>query len=114
MLADVTPKSMTGVYVLVSALALMALSLAGGAVTAVRAATQDDPGCEHPPASVSYSESTMRALRARRDVWGETLLHSSGGLTYSGARRFLAPLLLAQGKGRPLTESGFHYAAFSI
>src|SRR6266540_448102 len=102
------------VYVLVSALALVVSSLAGGAATAGRAAGQNEDSCERPTASVSYSEATMRALRARRDVWGEKLLHSSGGPTYDGARRFLAPLLLAQGKGRPLTASGFHYAALSI
>ncbi len=54
-----------------------------------------------------------RALRARQDVWGDELLRAPGGPTYAGARRYLAPLLLARADGgTPLTDSGVYYLAF--
>ena len=57
--------------------------------------------------------NVARALRAKRDVWGDQLLRAPGGPTYAGARRYLAPLLLARaGGGTPLTDSGVYYLAF--
>jgi hypothetical protein len=66
-----------------------------------------------PPLTGAYTGRVMRALRARRDIWGEQMLGAPQGPTYAAASRFLHPLLLARAPGkRPLTESGVHYAAF--
>jgi hypothetical protein len=55
-----------------------------------------------------------RALRAKRDLWGQELLSSADGPTYEGVRRYLPPLLYGRAaKQTPLTESGVHYVAFS-
>ena len=63
--------------------------------------------------SAQYLAHVDRALRSGRDLWGEALVSSPEGPTYEGARRYLSPLLFAKGpKGRPLTDSGFHYVAF--
>jgi hypothetical protein len=89
-------------------LALLALTLLPGAGAAGAETPAGCPGRPPAPADV------MDALRARRDVWGEELLHAPGGPTYAAARRHLGPLLLAGGpKQRPLTGSGFHYVAFT-
>lgn len=93
------------------AAAAVAVACAGGAATGGRAA----PECAQARADAAYSGEVMRALRARKDVWGEQLLAAPGGPTYAGARRFLSPLLFAGGPGqRPLTTSGFHYVPFSL
>jgi poly(3-hydroxybutyrate) depolymerase len=92
----------------VGAIALVATSLVATSGAA-------RPGCLPPQASPSYSAMVMRALRARRDVWGEELLRSDVGVTSAGARRFLAPLLGAGAPGqRSLTHSGFYYLAMSM
>jgi hypothetical protein len=71
------------------------------------------PQCALPRADDAYVAATLRVLRARRDLWGEQLLRAPEGPTYDAARRLLAPLLLAQDEGQPLTTSGFHYLAFA-
>jgi hypothetical protein len=70
--------------------------------------------CHQPALSGTYMHRIARALRARRDVWGERLLASPSGPTLEGASRYLKPLLMARAaNGRPLTESGVHYAPFA-
>jgi hypothetical protein len=70
--------------------------------------------CRPQLASSALARSVAHALAAKRDVWGNALLAAPNGPTYAGAKRYLPPLLLARGpRGRPLTESGFHYVAFT-
>jgi hypothetical protein len=69
-----------------------------------------------PRAALSHDGAVRidRALRAKRDVWGEALLAAPEGPTYEGAHRLLPPLLLAKAAGQTrLTASGVHYLAFS-
>ena len=80
-------------------LGVVAATTAPGAVNAVE--------CALPRADDAYAAATRRVLRARRDLWGDQLLRAPAGPTYDAARRLLAPLLLAQDEGRPLTASGF-------
>ncbi len=71
-------------------------------------------GCAPPRASGAYTGSTLAALRAHTDLWGNRLLAAPGGPTYAGARRYLRPLLYARGAGgRPLTASGVYYLPFA-
>jgi hypothetical protein len=78
------------------------------------AATIRAPGCPEPRLSSRYVKRVNRALRSRRDSWGQRLLEAPNGPTYERARRFLTPLFLARKRnGRPLTESGAHYTHFS-
>jgi hypothetical protein len=61
-----------------------------------------------------YVRRVERALRARKDVWGQELLATPGGPTYDGVRRYLKPLLLAKAANRRrLTESGVYYVPFA-
>jgi hypothetical protein len=70
--------------------------------------------CRQPGLTSRYVRRVNGALRSRRDVWGNALLAAPGGPTYDRARRFLTPLLLARAaRGKPLTESGVHYAHFT-
>ena len=70
--------------------------------------------CPRARLSSRYVKRVGRALRSRRDSWGETLLAAPDGPTYERAQRFLTPLLLARAKnGRLLTDSGVHYTHFS-
>ncbi len=66
------------------------------------------------PSLGGVSEQGIRAaLASGRDAWGERLLDAPQGPTLAGARRFLAPLLLARGPGQtPLTDSGVYYVPF--
>ena len=89
---------------------LASLLPAAGSVGSQRSATCPVEGRD--PALAAQIDS---ALRAGRDVWGETLLASPEGPTYAGASRFLPPLLLARAAGRTrLTASGVHYVPFSL
>jgi hypothetical protein len=74
---------------------------------------QASPACRQPELTESYVHRVTRALRARRDLWGDSLLAAPHGPTHAGAARYLKPLLFPRAvNGRPLTESGVHYAAF--
>lgn len=67
--------------------------------------------CPQPRVTSSYSSRVFRALRSKRDVWGNAMLAAP---TYEGARRRLAPLLLARApEKRRLTASGVYYLPFS-
>ena len=82
-----------------------------GAAEGGRLAT---PACPGTDASGAYASSTLGALRAQTDVWGNRLLAAPGGPTYAAARRYLKPLLLARGPGgKPLTASGVYYLPFA-
>jgi hypothetical protein len=71
------------------------------------------PACS-PPVDRRAAAQVERALRAKRDVWGEELLATAAGPTFDGVRRYLPPLLYARAaKQTRLTESGVHYVAFS-
>jgi len=85
------------------------LSGAAGAGRAAGAA------CVERRATPAYAEHVDRALRARRDLWGERLLAAPDGPTYAAASRYLAPLLYARGRGgRALTRSGVYYIPFAM
>lgn len=72
------------------------------------------PACPSARAGGAYTSSTLAALRARTDVWGNRLLAAPGGPTYAAARRYLRPLLFARGPGgKPLTASGVYYLPFA-
>jgi hypothetical protein len=91
-----------------------ACALAAGASAAGQAPPQAVKACAPPPLSQAYVQRVDAALRARRDVWGNELLASKAGPTYEGAARYLNPLLRAKAaQGKPLTESGAYYVAFS-
>jgi hypothetical protein len=98
------------------AVAVVGLAATVGSSAALTAASrnaQTSVPCHQPELTESYVHRVTRALRARRDVWGDSLLAAPHGPTYAGAARYLKPLLLARAaNGRPLTESGVHYAAF--
>ncbi len=71
-------------------------------------------GCPRERVSSRYAKRVDRALRSRRDSWGEQLLAAPNGPTYEGARGYLTPLFLARTKkGQLLTRSGAHYTHFS-
>lgn len=90
------------------------LLLAACAIAAAPAAATPPGACAEQRAGAGHSREVGRALRARRDLWGEALLKAPGGPTYSAARRYLPPLLYARAPGkRPLTESGVYYLPFA-
>jgi hypothetical protein len=71
-------------------------------------------GCPEARLSSRYLSRVNRALRSRRDRWGEALLAAPDGPTFERAQSYLTPLMLARTRnGRPLTESGVHYTHFS-
>jgi hypothetical protein len=95
---------------LVCAGALLILFLGGSAGSA----TVPVP-CSGPPPAPGYAKSVRQALLAKRDLWGDRLLRAPNGPTYEAARRYLEPLLYAEGRGgRPLTASGVYYLPFSL
>jgi hypothetical protein len=94
------------------------VTLTIGAATTASAVTARDArpagSCRQPTLSGTYVHRIASALRARRDLWGERLLASRNGPTFEGASRYLKPLFLARAaNGRPLTDSGVHYAPFA-
>ena len=70
-------------------------------------------GCAAPRATSAYAGGVLRALRSKRDVWGNQLIRQPGGPTYDGVRRLLKPLWFARAKQRPLTDSGVYYLPFA-
>jgi hypothetical protein len=108
----------TGKGRLVPRLALVAVALAAGAGGAAVAATDrarkaEERACPQRQVTAAYSSRVHRALRAKRDVWGETLLATPGGPTYEGAP---VPQAAVVGPGpakRALTDSGVYYVAFA-
>ena len=95
------------------AAAALSAVLAALALHAARAEGAAAPTCEPRGASAAYATHVERALLAKQDVWGNALLAAPGGPTYERANRYLAPLVLAAGRGRqPLTDSGVHYVPF--
>jgi hypothetical protein len=88
-----------------------AVVVTGVAVHAAPAAAA--PRCAHPRVSPAYAGSVLRALRAKRDVWGEQLLRRGDGPTYDAVRRLLKPLLYARAQRKPLTASGVYYLPFA-
>ena len=97
-------------------LALLAAGTVFGLVAGGQAGSAPSPAaCSGPKAGQGYSRSVRQALLAKRDLWGARLLASPNGPTYEGTRRYLAPLLYAQGRGgRPLTSSGVYYLPFAF
>ena len=69
--------------------------------------------CSPPPASPAYAGSVLRALRSKRDVWGDQLIKRPAGPTYDAVRRLLKPLFFARAKRKPLTSSGVYYLPFA-
>jgi hypothetical protein len=96
---------------LLVALAAAALLVAGGRAPA---ASRASGSCALPGGTAALAAAAMRALRAKRDVWGEALLRSRQGPSFAAAQRRLQPVLLARApRKRPLTESGVHYVPFA-
>ena len=99
---------------LLAALALAALALAGSSPGERSNQRASAVSCGSRVSS-AYVRRVDGALRARRDVWGESLLRARGGPTYGGARRYLEPLLFARGpRGGRLTDSGVYYLPFGM
>lgn len=95
-------------------LVIVGLVLASGSAGARPVRDFAPVACPRPALTAGYAKSVDRALRAPKDVWGKALLAEPSGPTYEGVRRYLKPLLLARAPGRTsLTDSGFHYLAFS-
>jgi hypothetical protein len=70
--------------------------------------------CVESHITAGYASSVRRALKAGKDVWGNELLRSRAGPTYTGVTGRLKPLLLAAGRGgRRLTDSGVYYLPFA-
>jgi hypothetical protein len=90
-----------------------ALSLAIAIATASGTRVPDDATCAEPSVDGRYAARVRAASDAKTDMWGDALLRSPAGPTYDGARRYLAPLLLARADhGANLTDSGVHYLPF--
>ncbi len=95
------------------AVALASVVAAGGGATRTAPSAQVAARCTLGGSGAAYGRGVDRALRAKRDVWGEALLASPQGPTYDAVARRLRPLLLARGPGkRPVTASGVHYVPF--
>ena len=92
---------------------LLIVTIAAAAGDRSQASAPSSSGCPASVPSDAYVRAVDRALRSRRDVWGNALLAAAGGPTAERARRYLAPLFLARGPGgMPLTRTGAHYVAF--
>ncbi len=77
-------------------------------------ASPSSPLCREGHLSSRYLRRVSDALHARGDEWGRILLGSRSGPTYARVSRYLPPVFLAAAAhGRPLTDSGVHYAPFS-
>jgi hypothetical protein len=94
-------------------LAALAAALALTAVILPASPAEAASRCAQQRATPAYAGSVLRALRAKRDVWGDQLIRSRSGPTYDAVRRLLKPLLFAQAKRRPLTASGVYYLPFA-
>jgi hypothetical protein len=112
-IADAGAVYYAGTMRLAPLFSLALLALAAPAVGSRSGAAQSGD-CPVQQTSPAFAASVAAALEQGRDVWGEQLLRSPGGPTYSAARRFLVPLLLGIQRGaRPLTASGVYYVPFS-
>jgi hypothetical protein len=95
-------------------LMIVGLVLASTSAGARRGLDFAPEACPRLALTAGYAKAIGRALRSRKDVWGNSLVAKPSGPTYEGVRRYLKPLLLARAPGRKsLTDSGFHYLAFS-
>jgi hypothetical protein len=94
-------------------LAAFAAALVLTAVALPASPAEGATRCAHQHVSPAYAGSVLRALRARRDVWGEQLIRRPAGPTYAAVRRLLKPLLFARAKRKPLTASGVYYLPFA-
>jgi hypothetical protein len=111
-----TSRSLSLLTVVVAAAFVAGMSGGGPRASAAPAAAQvaGAGGCAQPRLSSRYVKRVNRALRSRRDSWGEALLAAPNGPTYERAQRYLTPLFLARARnGRLLTDSGVHYTHFS-
>ena len=79
-------------------LAALAAALVIAAVVLPASPAAAAPRCAQDRATPAYSGSVLRALRSKRDVWGEQLLRRPGGPTYAAVRRLLKPLLFARAR----------------
>jgi hypothetical protein len=89
--------------------AALVLTVAAAPAPSARPAS----GCAQQRATPAYAAGVLRALRAKRDVWGDQLLKRPGGPTYDAVRRLLKPLWFARAKRAPLTQSGVYYLPFA-
>jgi hypothetical protein len=94
-------------FVLAAAVVALTAAFASPTVVAGRAS------CTVRPLSPAYAGSVRRALGAKQDVWGNTLIARPNGPTYGAVRRLLKPLLFARSKTKPLTTSGVYYLPFA-
>ncbi len=94
-------------------LAALATGLALTAVALPASSAEAATRCAQQRVSPAYAGSVLRALRAKRDVWGEQLIRRPAGPTYAAVRRLLKPLLFARANREPLTASGVYYLPFA-
>jgi hypothetical protein len=94
-------------------LAALAAALVLTAAVFTASPAEAAPRCAQRKASPAYAGSVLRALRSKRDVWGEQLIRSGSGPTYAAVRRLLKPLLFARANRKPLTASGVYYLPFA-
>jgi hypothetical protein len=110
------PASVPRRAVSVAALVLVVTVGSSGAAAPPHQDPLDNVGCRNERLSRSYTRQVQRALLAKQDVWGNSLLRLSDGPTYDSVRRYLKPLMLvghpAGTTGRRLTDSGVYYLAF--
>jgi hypothetical protein len=94
-------------------LAALATALVVAAVFLPASPAEAAPRCAQDRATPAYAGSVLRALRSKRDLWGEQLIRRPGGPTYASVRRLLKPLLFARARSKPLTSSGVYYLPFA-
>ncbi len=94
-------------------LAALATALVVAAVVLPASPAEAAPRCAQDRATPAYAGSVLRALRSKRDLWGEQLIRRPGGPTYAAVRRLLKPLLFARARSKPLTASGVYYLPFA-
>ena len=98
---------------LVLALAVVSVALAAAPAATAAPVAARTAACAHQRVTSSYAGSVLRALRARRDVWGNALIARPNGPTYGAVQRLLKPLLFARSKRGSLTTSGVYYLPFA-
>ena len=92
----------------------LAVALVAAVAFALAAAPSEGAArsCGPAPTSARYARDVQRALGARRDVWGDALIRTRRGPTYSGVARLLSPLLLAP-PAPGTRRADVHYVAFA-
>jgi len=103
----------------VPARSLRLLPLAAAAVVAACTAPRPEDDAAQatctPRASAVHEARVAAALRSGRDRWGEQLIASRNGPTYTVAVRRVQPLLFARApQGRSLTGSGVYYLPLAM